>query len=104
MTITPINLNATITRTPDFLQVKQNEEQKPAIDQTNIQQHMEKDVELKQSQVRKADDADNHLKKFDAREKGNGTYYNQDKEQKRKKEQEDEKKAPIAMSAFDIKI
>ncbi len=104
MTITPLNVNAAITRTPDFLQVKQSEDQKSATDQNNIQQNLEKETELKKSQVRSADDADNELKKFDAREKGNGTYHGQNRDKKRKKEQQKEEKAPIARGAFDIKI
>lgn len=104
MVITPLNINATITRTPDFLQVKQNEDQKAVTDQNNIQQHMEKDTELKKSQVRNADDADNNNQKFDAREKGNGFYYARKKDKKQKSEQKETEQPSNSNGTFDIKI
>lgn len=104
MTISPLNINATISRTPDFLQERQNADQKASTDQNNIQQHTEKQTALKPSQVRSADNADNFQKKFDARDEGNGTYHGRNRDKKKKNEQQKEQKAPIAKGAFDIKI
>ncbi len=103
MSMTPIHMNATISRVQDFTTVKQNEDQKPMVDQTNILHQRTKDVEDKQTTVHDADDSDQHTYNYDAKNKGNGTY-EQNKRKKRQQEKQPEKKAEEPRSAFDVKI
>lgn len=74
MAITPIMFNATVQRTQDFTTMKQNEDNKGTIDQSNFQMKMEKEFKLQLSNVRTADNAEKKGDNSDAKEKGNGTY------------------------------
>ncbi len=103
MSIGPLNLNGAISRVQDISIIKQNEDQKPMTDQTNIHHNLTKEVTTKQERVHDADDTDNHGKKYDAKEKGNGAYSNQNG-QRKKDEKKEQPIAPVPTSAFDIKI
>ncbi|MCM1159974.1 MAG: hypothetical protein NC412_02015 [Roseburia sp.] len=74
MAITPIMFNATVQRTQDFTTMKQNEDNKGAVDQSNFQMKMEKEFKLQLSNVRTADNAEKKGDNSDAKEKGNGSY------------------------------
>ena len=74
MAITPIMFNATVQRTQDFTTMKQNEDNKGTIDQSNFQMKMEKEFKHQLSNVRTADNAEKKGDNSDAKEKGNGTY------------------------------
>ncbi len=104
MAISPLEANGTISRMQDFNIMKQNEDHKPMMDQNNMQNTFQKEVLDKSEQVRQADDAENSAYNYDAKEKGNGQYYNN---QKRKKKNTEEKKDKVIIKGqnhFDIKI
>ncbi len=103
MSIGPLNLNGAISRVQDISIIRQNEDQKPVIDQNNIHQQITKEVTTKQERVHDADDTGNHEKKYDAKEKGSGTYSNQGR-QRKKESQKEQPVAPASTSVFDIKI
>jgi len=63
-----------ITRTQDYTTIKQNEDNRAMLQQTNIGQHIQKDVEQKHREVRKGDDTEWQNKKFDAKDKGANEY------------------------------
>jgi len=105
MPIRPIELNGVISRVQDIGAMKQNEENKPMVDQSRFQTHFNKETDLHQKKVRDADDSDNYQKKYDAKEKGNGTYYNeQDKKRKSKNQDEKNGKSQEVKHGFDISI
>lgn len=103
MTISRVELQGQVTRAQDFTTIKQNEDNKGMVDQTNYQRKFDQNVEVKLRQVRQGDKAENEGKRFDAKEKGNGTYYG-DGGQKRKKEKEDGRVVLKGHGNFDMKI
>lgn len=107
MPINPIEFQGSIPRTQDVAQQKYHENMKPQNDQMNFQTQLDRNISNKHQQVNKQDNADKKEKKYDAKEKGNGTYYKRDgdkngKEKKRTKESE--KLRNMEHGMFDIKI
>lgn len=70
MIIKPAMMNATIQRTQDFTTIKQQEDSKNFVAQSNAQTAVKKDVEHKLQDVRNKDNADYNQQKYDAKEKG----------------------------------
>lgn len=103
MPIGPIELNGVISRVQDIGTMKQNEDNKPLVDQSNIQTHFNKEVDQHQKKVRNADDTENYQKKYDAKEKGNGSYFSNKQNKKDKKEHGHDKKQE-ERHGFDISI
>lgn len=104
MPVGPVEINGTISRVQDIQTIKHNEDNKHLVDQSNLQTHSKKEIEQHQKKVRDADNSDNHQKKYDAKDKGNGAYFsNQNKKRKKKKEQENDKKK-VQSHGFDISI
>ncbi|MDD2972134.1 MAG: hypothetical protein PHE02_08405 [Lachnospiraceae bacterium] len=105
MAIGPIETNGTIGRMQDMSIMKQNEDNKPVLDQNNFQHTFHKEVENKASQVNHADDAENNEYQYDAKKKGNGQYSDERNPKKKKKEKETSDRVVIkGQSHFDIKI
>ena len=71
MTISRVELQGQVTRAQDFTNIKQNEDHKGMIDQSNFQSQTQQKVEHRMHQVNKSDQAENRQKKFDAKEQGN---------------------------------
>lgn len=104
MAIGAIELS-TIARTPDYTTVKHNEDMKGMVDQGNFQTQFQKTVDEKTHTVKQGDNADRQEKKFDAKEKGNGTYGRNGNGQNRRKEQDCDDKVILKQpGGFDIKI
>lgn len=94
----------TIVRSQDYTTIKQNEDNKSVSQQSVLVQDRQKEDTQKTRQVNQSDDAQWQQKKFDAREKGNGSYEG-DGGSKRKKEKEPDGKVVLkGRSGFDIKI
>ena len=106
MAIGPILHQGVIQRSQDIGQVKQNQDAKPLIDQTNIQAQFHKEVEHNTKQVTKYDEADLKENRFDAKEKGKGFYFSKERDKKEKKDDENQKDKVIIKgnSSFDVKI
>ena len=107
MSITPLGLHAMLQRTNDVSIIKQNEDNKPAMEQHNIQSQQVKHEHALTHKVAKPDEKDNDNYRYDAKEKGNGTYQGQ--EQKKKKEHDETKNTNKVIlkgqpGHFDIKI
>lgn len=103
MSIRPVDFNGMIQRTQDVSTLKQNEDNKPFLEQQNIQTQFSKETVHHMKQVTHADDAGNQQKRYDAKEKGSNEYVGQ---QKKKKEKKKDGKVieKSASSGFDIKI
>lgn len=105
MAIGPVEMNGTIGRMQDMSIVKQNEENKPLLDQNHFQNTFHKAVENKSAKVQHADDTENTKYQYDAKKKGNGQYDdNRDKKKKKKDGDTSEKVIIKGKNHFDIKI
>ena len=107
MAITPLGLHATIQRTNDIGTIKQNEDNKPIVEQQSIQTQQVKQEHELTHKVAKSEEKENENYRYDAKEKGNGSYQGQ--EQKKRKNQEETKEIGKVIlkgqqSRFDIKI
>lgn len=106
MTIRPIDLNGMIQRTQDVGTVKLHEDNKPLVDQQNIQQHVVKEEQKLTKQVQQADDTNQPEYRYDAKDKGNGQYQENKKRKKDSKKNQTEDKVIIKnlSGSIDIKI
>lgn len=105
MSIRPIDLNGMIQRTQDVGNAKLQEDNKPVIDQQNIQQQVAKDEQRLTRQVHHADDSNQPEYRYDAKEKGNGQYQqNQKKREPKDKKKQDKVIVKNLTGSIDIKI
>lgn len=107
MTISRLELQGQVTRAQDFTTLKQNEDNKGLVDQSNFQRKFDQSVEDRLHQVHQGDKAENEGKRFDAKEKGNGNYAGDGGQQRKKEEQDKEKNGKVlykGQSSFDVKI
>ena len=106
MSVSPVSFNGMIQRTNDVSTIKQNEDAKPGLEQHNIQVQQVKQEHALTHTVMRPNQKENEQKRYDAKEKGNGTY--QKREQKKKpsvkKISEDKVVVKGQSSGFDIKI
>lgn len=104
MAISPILLNGSVTRMQDITQVKQNEDMKGMVDQTNFQNTFHKEIDHKLNHVHQSDNAENHQKKFDAKEKGDNEYSGDGGKRRRQNKRQDGTVIAKTQGGFDIKI
>ncbi len=106
MAISPLELNGTIQRTQDMSTLKQNEDNKATLDQSNFQQRFDKEISEKFTRVRDAENIRNGEKKMDARDKGSNEYTG-DGGKKREKDKPSFEGKVVAKGEggiFDVKI
>lgn len=105
MSIRPIDFNGMVQRTQDVSTMKQNADNKPVFEQQVLVNKMQKDTQLNMKQVNHGEDAQNHQKKYDAREKGSNEYEGSHNERGKKEEKKEGKVVKkAAYGSFDIKI
>ena len=104
MAIGPIEMTGMVTRSQDISLFKQNEDNKPMIDQSNIQANVQKKVHDQNQQVNQADDAEYHAYRYDAKEKGNGSYQENNKRKDKNPKKTDGTVKEKRSSGFDIRI
>ncbi len=110
MAIRPVEVQGVVQRSQDIGQLKQNQDQKPLIDQSNIQVQMHRETEKGARQVRKYDNSEKKENRYDAKEKGNGTYFKrQGRNQTKQEEEEEEDEGSVMLKSvhtgsFDVKI
>lgn len=105
MTISRVELQGQVTRAQDFTTIKHNEDNKVTVDQTNIQRQFDQNVDMKLRHVNQGEQAQNQQKRFDAKEKGNGTYSGDGG--KRRKREEKEQGGTVMLKGrggFDMRI
>lgn len=103
MTISRVEFQGQVTRAQDFTTIKHNEDSKVMVDQNNFQRQFDQTVENRARQVQQGDEAENRGKRFDAKEKGNGSYAG-DGGRNRKKEEKDGRVVLKGQNNFDMKI
>lgn len=105
MAVGPVTLNGIVPRTQDMSVIKQQEDNKPLVEQQNIQTHLKTQEERQLKQVNHADDASEHKKKYDAKEKGSNEYEGR---QKKKKKPDEKQQNTVTLKQgsgrFDMKI
>ena len=105
MAIGPLTLNGSMQRLQDVSTIKHNEDSKVFVDQNNFQTQFNKQIDHRLNQVHKSDNADKQSKKFDAKEKGNGTYSGDGGKNRKKNEKAPEGRViPKNMGGFDFKV
>ncbi len=104
MAIGPIEMTGMVTRSQDISLFKQNEDNKPMIDQSNIQVSVQKKAHDQNQQVNQADNAEYHEYRYDAKEKGNGSYQDNRNKNKKDKKEEDGKVVIKQTAGFDMRI
>ncbi|MFR4352153.1 MAG: hypothetical protein ACLT3H_10860 [Roseburia sp.] len=110
MTIRPVVLNGMIQRTQDVGNLKQQEDNKPAVQQHNIEIRQEKQEERLLHQVQHSEQKENEGYRYDAKEKGNNQYEGNSKKKKKKSgpDHEPSKDGKVVLksqgSSFDMKI
>ncbi len=105
MTISRVELQGQVTRAQDFTTIKHNEDNKGMVNQSNIQRQFDQNVDNRLHQVHQGNRAENEGKRFDAKEKGNGSYSG-DGGQKRKKDEKEKDGTVVkkTQGGFDMKI
>ena len=105
MTISRVELQGQVTRAQDFTTIKHNEDNKATVEQTNIQRQFDQNVDIKLRHVNQGEQAQNQGKKFDAKEKGNGTYVGDGGRRRKKAQKEkDGTVMPKYRGGFDMRI
>ena len=95
----------TISRAQDYSTIKQNEDNKGMIDQSNISHQVQRNAEQRTREVHTSDNADWHEKKPDAKEKGNNAYYGDGGKRRGKKADGTVRDTRVSRSGgFDMKI
>lgn len=106
MSINPVSQSGMIQRTGDVSVIKHNEDARPGMEQHNIQTQQKKQEHALTHKVMQAKQKENERKRYDAKEKGNGSY--QPKQQKKKQQDntpaEDKVTVKGRVGGFDIKI
>lgn len=74
MSIRPVVTNGMIQRTQDIGIIKQQEDDKPVVQQHNLSVRQEKQEDQLVHQVRHAEEKENQGYRYDAKEKGNNQY------------------------------
>lgn len=74
MGLGPMEISGALSRVTDFATIRQNEENKGQVDQANFAGQFQKEVQNRGNTVKRANDANNDQKKFDAKEKGSNEY------------------------------
>ena len=88
----PVEMTGIVNRTTDFAQVRQNEDQKPVMEQAAFQTQFNKQVEKNSDTVVKKRDSEWN------------NYYSNIKKKMKENLEEDEKAEPEKHTTFDIRI
>lgn len=110
MSINPVVLNGMTQRTQDIGNLKQQEDNRPIVQQHNLSVQQEKQADRLTHQVINTEKKENEGYRYDAREKGNNQYdgSGNPKKKKKKKEEESNKDGKVIFKgqshSFDMKI
>ena len=103
MALGPVEMNGILQRTQDFTTIKQNEDNRGLIAQTNIHNEAEQEIDHAMHQVHDADNSRDSEGEFDARREGRNKYVKT--ATKRKKEDKTEGKVVVKKTGgFDISV
>lgn len=94
--ITPKTLEASVTRSAEIVKETQAQQSFGAALQNDIKKNSQQTVKLTQTE--------NPEYRFDAKEKGNGSYYQPDKKKKQQEKKENGESRKQTPGSFDIRI
>lgn len=100
--VSPIEIQGILPRMQDVTTLKQNDDLHPQYEHVTTQMKRQENEIIHHESVVKKENADKKENRFDAKEKGNGTYY-QNKNQQRKENKEG-KVIKKESGSFDIRI
>ena len=83
--------------------MKQNEDTRPQTEHMSISTRQQEKEIKKHEQVTKQENADKHQNKYDAKEKGNGSYFGSNGKRNKKEKEEDGKAVVRQSASFDVK-
>lgn len=105
MAISPILMSGVVQRADDVGVIKNQQDNRPAVEQQNAQAQMTKKADAQSHQVQKKDNSDKADTHADAREKGKNSYFFRKKNNGTKKnEVKEDHVIKKGMGGFDIKI
>lgn len=104
MGVSLVELNGMVGRTQDYSSIKQNEDNRPYIEQSNLHVRQEKKEDTNANTVHHADDTEGKKMQSDAREKGNGTYAGDGGRNRKKQCMADGKVIKKGQSHFDMSV
>ncbi|MGN0141323.1 MAG: hypothetical protein ACI4AD_03785 [Roseburia sp.] len=108
MSIRPVEFNGMIQRTQDVSNMKQAEDNRPVVEQHNIQVQQQKQEDRLAHQVQDPEEKENTGYRYDAKEKGNNSYQGSGGKERRKKKEDTVKDGKVIFKGqrgnFDIKI
>lgn len=102
--IRPVEVQGVIQRSQDVTQIKAHEDGKPQQQHSTIVMNQEKAAVENHETVVKQENADKKQEKYDAKEKGKGTYYKIKKKKKEGQSKDDGIVIKKETSSFDMKI
>lgn len=103
MPITPIEVATMAPKSQEVSNYKHQENQKPINEQILIHNKLNSEIKHNGQQTVKSAKSENKEYRYDAKEKGNGSYTGSNSKKKNKDEQKDEKKQ-IKAGSIDIRI
>lgn len=105
MPIIPIETAVMAPKSQDASMVRHQQVQKPQNDQMHIQQQFNSEIKHNNQQTVKMQKSDNHEYRYDAKEKGNGSYSGSMKKKGEKDKKENKKsKQSTWTGSIDIRI
>lgn len=104
MGLAPIEMSQMYSRTQDISSMKQNEDNKPMMDQHNFHNQFQRQVEGQSRKVIDPNKSTNNEYDYDAKKKGNNQYAGNPKKQKKKETSDKKKPIPSGDRGFDIRI
>lgn len=111
MSISPVVLNGMTQRTQDISNLKQQDDNRPIVQQQNLSVQQEKQTDKLTHQVQDPEQKENEGYRYDAKEKGNNQYEGNGKSKKKQKKESDKEYSKDGKvifkgrgSSFDIKI
>lgn len=106
MAIGPVELNGALQRVQDIANIKQNQDNKGIVNQTNFKDTFNKEVEDTFTKVKDSEETRNENKKFDARDKSENEYSGDGGKKRNKKDPKNGERVVVKNNkgSFDIKI
>lgn len=94
----------TISRAQDYSAIKQNEDNKGMVDQTNFSAQVQKTTEQRIQEVHSSDNVEWHEQRPDAKEKGKGKYEGDGGKNRKKQNAPAQRVIVKGQGGFDIKV
>ncbi|MBR5407462.1 MAG: hypothetical protein IKX95_03335 [Lachnospiraceae bacterium] len=102
--ISPVEMNAVISRTQDIAALRHNEDNKAAIDSTHVQAQMDVKRDEEAYTVQTTNQSTGTSTEHDAKEKGKNEFFDIRRKDRKKKEPDEVVRIKSASPGFDLKI